>query len=128
MLREIHTERAPEPVGPYAQAVVHGDTVYLSGQIALDPETGALRGNSIEAQAEQVLANLTAVLEAAGSGWERVLRVTIYLLDMADFPAVNEVYGRVLAGARPARATVAVAALPLGARVEMDAVAVASAP
>jgi len=124
----IHTPDAPGPVGPYSQATVHGGLAWLSGQIPLDPETGKLCGSSIEEQAEQVLRNLGAVLRAAGSGWDRVLRVTVYLSDLSEFPRFNAVYERALGDARPARATLGVAALPLGARVEIDAVAAVPTP
>jgi 2-iminobutanoate/2-iminopropanoate deaminase len=110
-------------VGPYSQAVVHQGVVYLSGQIPIDPATGKLEGGGIEQQTGRVLSNLAAVLAAAGSSWAGVLRVSVYLTDIADFPAFNAVYERVLGGARPARSTVQVAALPLGARIEIDAIA-----
>jgi 2-iminobutanoate/2-iminopropanoate deaminase len=119
----IESAEAPAPVGPYSQAVAHGGVVYLSGQIALDPETGQLAGASIEEQTEQVVHNLATVLRAAGSGWDRVLKVTVYLVDLSDFARFNVVYQRALAGAEPARATVQVAGLPLGARLEIDAIA-----
>jgi len=119
----IESAEAPAPVGPYSQAVVHDGVAYLSGQIPLDPETGQLAGTSIEDQTEQVLRNLAAVLGAAGSGWDRVLKVTVYLIDLSEFASFNAVYQPALAGAEPARATVQVAGLPLGARVEIDAVA-----
>jgi 2-iminobutanoate/2-iminopropanoate deaminase len=123
-LKEIRTANAPEPVGPYSQAVVHGDLVYASGQIPLDPASGALVAGDIEAETEQVFANLRAVLEAAGTSLERVVRATIYLTDLSLFPRVNAVYAVHMAGdPKPARATVQVAALPLGARVEIDAIA-----
>jgi reactive intermediate/imine deaminase len=127
--REIRTEGAPTPIGPYSQAVAWGDLVFCSGQVALDPITGGLLGDGDAArEAEAACANLLAVLAAAGSGPEHVLKTTLYLVDMADFGAVNAVYGRVLGASgecpAPARATVAVSALPRGARVEIDAVAV----
>lgn len=122
-MEEIFTDAAPRPVGPYAQAVVHGGVAYLAGQVALDPRSGEVVGGAIEEQAERVLANLEAVLAAAGSSWGRVLRVGVYLADMADFPRFNAVYERFLGGARPARSTVQVAALPLGLLVEVDAIA-----
>lgn len=123
--RPISTQAAPAAIGPYAQAVVGGGLLYCSGQIALDPGSGALVDGGVEAEVRQVLANLGAVLAAAGSGPEYVLKATLYLVDMADFAVVNEIYGAWLGDARPARATVAVAALPKGARVEIDAVALA---
>ena len=119
----VYSSNAPEPVGPYSQAVAHGGVLYLSGQVPLDPATGKLCGATIEEQTEQVLDNLAAVLAAAGIDFSRLLRVGVYLIDMSDFPRMNAVYADRLGDARPARATVAVAALPLGARVEIDAIA-----
>ena len=126
-MRIVFTKEAPRPVGPYAQAVVHGDVAYLAGQVALDPKTGKVSGETIEEQTERVLANLAAVLRAAGSDWSRVLRTGVFLADMADFPRMNAVYARVLGDARPARSTVAVATLPLGRKVEIDAIAAVAA-
>jgi 2-iminobutanoate/2-iminopropanoate deaminase len=122
-MRQIQSPDAPAPVGPYSQAVVHGGVAYLSGQVPLDPATGKLVGETIEDQTRRVLANLAAVLAAAGSGWNRVLRVTVYLADISDFAAFNRVYAETLGGARPARSTFQVAALPFGARIEIDAIA-----
>jgi 2-iminobutanoate/2-iminopropanoate deaminase len=122
-MKQIQSPDAPAPVGPYAQAVVHGGIAYLSGQVPLDPASGKLVGATIEEQTRRVLANLAAVLAAAGSGWSRVLRVTVYLADIADFAAFNRVYADTLGGARPARSTFQVAALPFGARIEIDAIA-----
>ena len=119
----IHTANAPEAIGPYSQAVRVGDLLFCSGQIALDPATGQVVDGPVEAQAEQVMKNLAAVLEAGGSSWERVVKTTIYLADMNDFAAVNTVYARFLNAEPPARATVAAAGLPKGVRVEIDAVA-----
>ncbi len=122
--REVRTEAAPAPVGPYSQAIVHQGLLYASGQIPLDPKTGKLVEGEIEAQAEQVFANLRAVLEAGGSSMDRILRASIYLTDLSLFPRVNEVYARQFgAGPKPARATVGVASLPLGAGIEVDAIA-----
>jgi 2-iminobutanoate/2-iminopropanoate deaminase len=123
-MKQILSKSAPAPVGPYSQAIVHGGVAYLSGQVALDPATGKLRGDSIEEQTEQVLANLREVLRAAGSDFDQVLRVGVYLTDMQDFPRFNEIYGRAMGASRPARSTIQVAALPLGARIEIDCVAV----
>ena len=124
----VSTQAAPKAIGPYSQAVVAtggGGLVFSSGQIALDPQTGELVGASdVRAQTQRVLDNLKAVLEAAGSGLDRVVRTTIFLADMGDFAAVNEVYGRYFAAEPPARATVQVSALPRGALVEIDAIAV----
>jgi 2-iminobutanoate/2-iminopropanoate deaminase len=122
---KVSTARAPAAIGPYAQAVVAGEWVFCSGQIAIDPATGALVGEGdVAQQTRRVLENLAAVLEAAGSGLAEAVKTTVYLVDMQDFAAVNEVYGSFFAaGSVPARATVAVAALPRGARVEIDAIA-----
>jgi 2-iminobutanoate/2-iminopropanoate deaminase len=122
-LRAVRTAHAPAAIGPYSQGVVAGGMVYTAGQIALDPATGALIDGDVAAQTEQALRNLTAVLEAAGASWNQVVRTTVYLRHMADFPVVNDVYARVLGDARPARSTVEVAGLPRGALVEIDAVA-----
>ncbi len=119
----IHSNGAPAAIGPYSQAMRAGDFVFLSGQIPLDPSTGALITGDIAKETEQVLKNLGAVLEAAGATYANVARTTIYLVDMADFTTVNEVYGKLFSHKPPARATVQVAALPRGARVEIDAVA-----
>ena len=126
---EIRSEGAPAPIGPYSQAVAWDRLVFCSGQVALDPATGEMvGGGAVEAETEQVLRNLQAMLAAAGCAFGDVVRTTIYLADMADFPKVNEVYGRAFGGGSegpsPARATVAVSALPKGARVEIDALAV----
>jgi len=124
-VKEVRTGAAPAPVGPYSQAVECGNWIFLSGQIPLDPETNLLVEGEIEEQTEQVLANLRAVLEAAGCSLDHVVRTTIYLVDLGLFPRVNAVYARhFTAEPRPARATVGVAALPLGAGVEIDAIAV----
>ena len=120
----IRTDRAPQAIGPYSQALASHGLVFLSGQIGLDPATGALVTGGTAAEAEQVLTNLQAVLAAAGLGFEHVVRTTIYLVDLADFAAVNDVYQRYMREPYPARATVGVAALPRGARIEIDAIAV----
>jgi 2-iminobutanoate/2-iminopropanoate deaminase len=121
----VNTAGAPAPVGPYNQAVKAGGWLYCSGQIALDPQTGALVGaGEVTAETRQVLSNLQAVLQAAGAGPAQVVRTTVYLVDLADFATVNNLYDDVFgAGVAPARACVQVAALPKGARVEIDAVA-----
>ena len=119
----VLTENAPAPIGPYSQAVGYGDLVFLSGQIPLDPETGKRHGDSIEEQAEQVLRNLESVLDAAGASWETVLRVTVYMTQLEEFSRFNAVYERMLRGAQPARSSVQVSALPLGVRLEIDAIA-----
>jgi 2-iminobutanoate/2-iminopropanoate deaminase len=119
----IATERAPKAIGPYAQAVACGGFLFLSGQVPLDPATGGLVRGTIQEEVGRVLENLKAVLAAGGSGFDRVVRTTVYLTDLADFGAMNEVYARYFGDSRPARATVQVAALPRGARVEIDAIA-----
>lgn len=119
----VSTPGAPAAIGPYSQAVLHDGLVWCSGQIALDPATGQMSAGSVAEQTAQVLANLDAVLRAAGTDRTRVLRTTVYLRDMADFSAMNEVYATFFGPTRPARATVAVAGLPRDARVEIDCVA-----
>lgn len=123
--RVVHSPEAPKAIGPYSQAIVSGGFVFTSGQVGFDPASGALvHPTDVGAQATQVLANLRAVLGAAGVGFEDVVKTTIFLVDMADFEAVNLVYGAAVGtDAPPARSTVAVAALPRGARVEMEMVA-----
>lgn len=122
-MKPIATKDAPAAIGPYSQGVRFGNFVFLSGQIPLDPATGALVEGDIAAQTERVMKNLDAVLKAAGAGFENVVRCTIYLTDLADFAKVNEVYGSRFPRNPPARATVQVAALPKGAKVEIDAIA-----
>jgi 2-iminobutanoate/2-iminopropanoate deaminase len=124
MKATISTNRAPSALGPYSQAVVCGGFIFLSGQIALDPETNQLVEDDIVTQTERVLENLRAVLEAGGSSLEQVLRTTVYLSQMSDFPRMNEVYARYFPSEAPARSTIQAAALPRGARVEIDLVAV----
>jgi len=122
----VSTRSAPAAIGPYSQAVVAAGLVHCSGQIALDPASGELVAGDVRAQAERVMANLQAVLEAAGSSLARAVKCTVYLTTMDHFASVNEVYGRHFpAGAAPARATVAVAQLPRGALVEIDCLALA---
>ncbi len=122
-LRPIVTDGAPAAIGPYTQAIVDGHLVFTSGQVALDPKSGALIDGGIEDQTRRVLRNLAAVLEAAGSSLHRAIRCTVYLKDMQDFAAMNKVYAEFFATPYPARSTVAVAALPRGALVEIDVVA-----
>jgi reactive intermediate/imine deaminase len=119
--QRIQTARAPAAIGPYSQAIRAGDTVYLSGQIGLDP-VGGLLAEGIEAQTERVFANLRAVAEAAGGGVDDIVRVTVYLTDLAEFARVNEAMMRHFREPYPARATVGVASLPRGALVEVDAI------
>jgi len=123
-VKRVQSDAAPAPVGPYSQAVSHGEYVFASGQIPLDPSTGAIVEGEIEDQTEQVIANLAAVLEAAGSNLTRVVKATVYVTDLALFARINAVYARHFTGdPAPARATVQVAALPLDADVEIDAIA-----
>jgi 2-iminobutanoate/2-iminopropanoate deaminase len=119
----VHTPQAPAAIGPYSQAVIANGMVFTAGQIALDPATMEVVEGDVVAQTERVLQNLGAVLAEAGASWRTVVKTTIFLADMADFARVNEVYGRVLGDARPARSTVAAAGLPRGVRVEIEAVA-----
>ena len=119
----VTTDHAPKAIGPYSQAIVSDGTVFTAGQIALDPKTGAIVGTSTAEQTEQVLENLAVILEAAGSSLALVVKTTVYLLDMADFPAMNEVYARHFGAHKPARTTIQAAALPKAVRVEIDAIA-----
>ncbi len=120
---EISTALAPSAIGPYSQAIAHGGLVYCSGQIPLDPATGNLVTESIEAETHQVMKNLKAVLQAAGSDLHGILRTTIYLQNLENFAKVNDVYASYLSKPYPARATIQVAKLPRGASVEIDAIA-----
>ncbi len=122
MKERVHTDGAPKAIGPYSQAVDTGDWVFLSGQIGLDPNTGQMAPD-LESQTHQVMKNLKAVLEAANLDFHHVVKTTIYLVDLQDFQTVNEIYASYLEEPYPARATVQVAALPLGARVEIEMIA-----
>jgi 2-iminobutanoate/2-iminopropanoate deaminase len=122
-MRAIATPTAPAAIGPYSQAQISGGHLFTSGQIPLVPETMEMVTGSIEAQAAQVLKNLSAVLAASGTSWDRVVKTTVFLTDMADFAAFNAIYEEALGGAKPARSTVAVAALPRGAKVEIELIA-----
>ena len=121
----VRTEEAPAPFqgAPYSQAIQAGGFVFVSGQLALRPDHAEIVGDSIGEQTEQVFANLRAILEAAGSGLERLVKTTVYLADLGDFAGMNEVYARHVGDVPPARATVEVSALPSGAKVEIEAVA-----
>lgn len=121
--KTISTSLAPRPIGPYEQAVVVGGLVFTSGQIGLDPETGKLVEGGTEAQAERAFESICAILDAAGSSPEDVIKATLYLTDLKDFPKVNAIYERFFGKAKPARTTVQVAALPMGASIEADVVA-----
>ena len=122
-LKTVHTEQAPAAIGPYSQAVIHNGMVYTAGQIPLDPATGELVGGGIAEQTERVMQNLRAVLAAAGTSLDRVVKTTIFLRDMNDFAGVNEVYGRAFGEHRPARSTVQAARLPRDANVEIEVIA-----
>ncbi|MEA5112777.1 MAG: RidA family protein [Geobacteraceae bacterium] len=124
MVKEtVSTDKAPQAIGPYSQGVWAGDFLYLSGQIPLDPATGSLKGDSIAEQTEQVMENIAGVLSAAGLGFSNVVKSTIYLVDLADFAVVNEIYGKRFPSAPPARSTVEVKGLPRRALVEIEMVA-----
>lgn len=118
----IHTEKAPEAIGPYSQAMLAGGLLFTSGQIAINPESGTVEAETIEGQAEQVMKNLGALLEAAGSGFDRVVKTTCFLADIADFAAFNEVYAKFFTS-KPARSCVAVKDLPKGVLCEVEAIA-----
>jgi 2-iminobutanoate/2-iminopropanoate deaminase len=122
----VHTDSAPKAIGPYTQATSWGELVFTAGQIALDPVTMEVVKGGVAEQTEQVFKNLRAVLEAAGSGLNQVLKTTVYLADMGDFAAMNEVYAKHFGSHRPARSTVAAAGLPRAVRVEIDCIAVRS--
>jgi len=121
--KHVSTNKAPRPVGPYSQAVISGGLLFCSGQIALDPSTGEMVEGGVDSQTERVFENLVAVLEEAKMGLENVVRTTVYLADMTDFAAMNEVYSRYLGARAPARTTLQAGALPMGARVEIDVIA-----
>ncbi len=122
-MRIVQTNGAPAAIGPYSQAVVVGELVFCSGQIALDPHSGQVIAGGVEEQTRRALHNLEAVLVAAGSSLAKVAKCTVYLASMDDFPAVNAVYAEIFGGSRPARATVEVSRLPRDVRVEIDAIA-----
>ena len=122
MITKISTNKAPGAIGPYSQAVVFGNMVFTSGQIAINPENGNVEATTIEGQTEQVMKNLGAVLEAAGSSFEKAIKTTCFLADMADFAAFNEIYGKYFTG-KPARSCVAAKTLPKGVLVEVEVIA-----
>lgn len=123
MKKAVLTKNAPAPIGPYSQAIDIGNLVFCSGQIALDPHSGNVVGDDVKTQAEQVMKNIDAVLQAAQLQFKNVIKTTIFLLDMKDFPVVNEVYGKYFPEVPPARSTVAVSGLPKGVKVEVEVVA-----
>ena len=120
--KKLHTDKAPAAIGPYSQGIIANGFLFTAGQIPIDPVTNQVNTGDAAQQTERVMANLAAVLDAAGAKWADVVKTTVYLHDMSDFPIVNEVYGRALGDARPARSTVQVSALPRGVLVEIDAI------
>ena len=123
----VHTDQAPAAIGPYSQGIIANGLLYTAGQIALDPGSGQVVAGDVVAQTEQVFRNLAAILGTAGSSWQDVVKATVFLMDMRDFPKVNEVYARVMGDARPARSTVQVSGLPRGVLVEIDLIALVPA-
>jgi 2-iminobutanoate/2-iminopropanoate deaminase len=121
--KHVSTSQAPTPIGPYSQGVIAGGLLFVSGQIAIDPASNQLVPGDIEAQTEQVMKNLLAVLKAAKMGADNVVKTTVFLADLADFPRMNEVYARFLGAAPPARSTIQAAGLPRGVKVEIDVIA-----
>jgi 2-iminobutanoate/2-iminopropanoate deaminase len=121
-MKTVHTDKAPAAIGPYSQGIIANGFLFTAGQIAIDPATGQVITGNVAAQTERVMTNLSAVLAAAGASWKDVVKTTVFLHDMNDFPIVNEVYGKALGDARPARCTVQVSALPRGVLVEIDAI------
>jgi len=124
MIDVIHTDKAPKAIGPYSQALAFGDLIFTAGQVPFDPKTMEIVPGTIAQQTERVLQNIRAVLDAAHSDFSHVLKTTVFLVDMADFPAMNEVDAKQFGDHGPARSTVAVAGLPKGARVEIDTIAI----
>jgi 2-iminobutanoate/2-iminopropanoate deaminase len=120
----VHTEKAPAAIGPYSQGIIANGLLFTAGQIALDPVTGQVVTGGVTEQTERVLQNLAAIFDSAGTSWKNVVKTTVFLQDMRDFPAVNEVYARMIGESRPARSTVAVAGLPRGVLVEIEAIAI----
>jgi len=123
MKKAIHTPGAPAAIGPYSQAIGHGEWLFCSGQIGLDPATGKLVEGGVEVETPRALLNIRAVLHEAGAGMECVVKTTIFIVDLRDFEAVNRIYGEFFEAPYPARSTVQVAALPRGARIEIEAIA-----
>ncbi len=122
MKKPVHTDKAPSAIGPYSQGIISGDFLFVSGQLPIDPAHGTIIEGNMGAQTERILHNLAAVTEAAGTGLANVVKTTIFLKDLRDFAEVNEAYGRFFKDNPPARSTVQVAALPLNARIEIEAV------
>lgn len=126
MKQIISTDKAPAAIGPYSQAVLSGNTLYISGQIPIDPASGKIEADDVSGQAEQVFANIAAILKEAGLGFADVVKSTVFITDMSDFPALNAVYAKYYTENCPARSTIAVKGLPLGALVEIETIAVKS--
>jgi len=126
MKKIINTDQAPAPVGPYSQAVQAGNILYCSGQISIDPKTNQVLLGSVQEQTELIMKNIDAVLKAAGAQWSQIVKTNIFLINMGDFPVVNEIYGRYFPSNPPARSTIAVAALPKGVSVEIEVTALLS--
>lgn len=124
-MKQVSTDKAPAAIGPYSQAILANGFLFTAGQIALDPASGQLIAGGVSEQTERVMSNLEAVLTEAGLGWGDVVKTTVYLQDLSHFPVVNELYGKRLGAARPARSTVQVSGLPRGALIEIDAIAIA---
>jgi 2-iminobutanoate/2-iminopropanoate deaminase len=122
-MKLVHTDQAPGAIGPYSQAVIANGFLFTAGQIGLDPASGQIVPGGVKEQTERVFANLSAVLAAGGSSWADVVKTTVFLQDMKDFPVVNEAYARLIGDARPARSTVQAAGLPRGVLIEIDAIA-----
>jgi 2-iminobutanoate/2-iminopropanoate deaminase len=120
-MKEIHTVDAPKPIGPYSQAIEHHGTIYISGQLGIDPDSGKLAGDGIEEQTHQIMKNIKAILKEGRYDFHDVMKFTIYLTDLKQFPKVNKIYGQYLSEPYPARATIGVASLPMGALVEIEA-------
>jgi 2-iminobutanoate/2-iminopropanoate deaminase len=121
-LKIVHTDKAPAAIGPYSQGIVANGFLFTAGQIAIDPATGQVEPGNVAAQTQRVMSNLAAVLATVGASWKDVVKTTVFLHDMNEFPIVNEIYGKALGDARPARSTVQVSALPRGVLVEIEAV------
>jgi len=124
MKNVIHTADAPQPIGPYSQGIQKGHLIYTAGQLGIDPQTGQLVGPDVAAQTRQAMLNLQAVLKAAGADFSHIIKTTIFVVDLAEFKTINAVYGEFFSGEFPARSTVQVAALPMGGRVEIEAMAI----
>ena len=121
-VRKLHTTKAPAAIGPYSQGIIANGFLFTAGQIALDPTTGQMVEGDVVVQTKRVMANLKAILDEAGVGWGDIVKTTVYLKNLADFPAMNEVYAEAMGGATPARSTVQVEELPRGSKVEIDAI------